>query len=182
MNTVEKSVSNAADAAVKGMFEDIPEKIQDSVKSGNFEFVDLGLGAFELTCFIVPNTPYLLKDNELFVEENIQRNRAFGIETKPGDEVFQVWIAPRNEVFREQDDNWSDHGIPDQWFELFDKENYAPCLLPYSFLKDRKEGESVQLTSSAGFKYRMVFEQLPWRYRRFGRFEEVVGHLHRKSV
>jgi len=173
MNTIEKSVNR---------FEGLPEKLEQAVADGDFKVVNAGLGTFELTVFIVPNDPYVLKDNEMFVDDNIRRNKSFGINTTPDDEVFQVWIFPSNELFYKQNDNWGDHGIPEQWVELFNKEEYAPWVLPHSFLKDKKEGDVVELESASGFRYRMRFEQKPWRYGRFGRFEDVVSGLHRKSA
>jgi len=182
MNKIESVVNRAADNTVKGMFEDIPEKLETAIVEGDFKVVNAGLGTFELTVFIVPNGSYILKENRIMKDENIRRNRSFGIETTENDEVMQTWVFPSNELFYKSNDNWTAHGLPDQFVELFNNEGYAPGVLPYSFLKDKKEGDVVELTTASGFKYRMRFEQIPWRYGRFGRFEEVVGHLHRKSA
>ncbi len=178
MNKIEKSVNR---------FEGLPEKLETAIAEGDFKVVNAGLGTFELTCFIVPNGSYILKENEIFkmgsyIDETVRRNTSFGIKTTPEDEVMQTWIFPSNELFYKSNDNWTDHGLPDQFVELFNNEGYAPAVLPYSFLKDRKEGEVVELESASGFRYRMRFEQLPWRYGRYGRFEDVVRNLHKKSA
>ena len=107
----------------------------------------------------------------------------FGITPVRGAKYVQVWILDRDGG---NDSNWGDHGVPKEYHKLFnftevDEDGYlrayAPKYLPYEFLKDRKEGEEIVLTENDEYIIKLKFEQLPYRYRSFGAFEDVIKAL-----
>lgn len=102
-----------------------------------------------------------------------------------GEPCVQVWIHCPAEGTKS---NWTDHGIPEEYQDVFgwsekDADEdwkvraYAPRSLPMSFLKNFKEGTTIDLKISDDLVVTLTAEQLPYRYGRFGRFEEVLERL-----
>ena len=153
----------------------------------------------ELACFIVPNSNYLCgyghtTDKGEFYDADhalMDRCRKFGFPIERNEETVKVWILDRADFRKNQDNcdsNWTDHGIPHKYLRAFgyraDDENlcysaYAPSRIPYRFLKNMREGDTIMLPSlDPEYIITMTFEQKPYRYRRFGAFEDVVKALH----
>lgn len=132
-----------------------------------------------LDAFIVPNGPSsLLPANPCF-KSSMEKIQEIGIEPVVGEEMIEVWILSRDRHEEGKDSNLTDHG----WFELGSQANafsteYAPGILPYRVLKDVKEGDSIDLVSKSGQKINLRFNQADYRYRRFGKFEEVTEQVH----
>lgn len=159
----------------------VEQTINRAAETPDYHVVNAGLHPeLVLDCFIVPNGTYILKDNEFNCDSFVKTNAAFGIKTEMDDEVFQVWIVPSDPKLQEENNNWTDHGIGSGYDHCFFGVNCAPSVLPYSLLKDKKEGDEVELESNVGFKYKLRFSQLPYRYSRFGSFDEVVNSLHKR--
>lgn len=134
------------------------------------------------TCFIIPNGADRFKACYSRDDYEVQL-KTLGI-SKPDDEepMFQTWF------FSDANDNHTCHGWGEELCARFGigydpkhptyMEYDAPSRMPYSVLKDVKEGDVKEFTAPSGAKIRVKFEQLPWRYGRHGRFEEVVNNLY----
>ena len=90
-----------------------------------------------------------------------------------GDLPVQIWTTGMGS------ENWQDHGIPASISipEVGISPEYFPGYLPYRVVKDLKEGSTLELTWLKGESLRITAAQLPYRYRRFGRFEEALRHV-----
>ncbi len=109
--------------------------------------------------------------------------RPFGIETKLDDIFVQVWIHC------DGSDNLTDHGLSDRQIkELFPSSGqrivddpdgcvFAPGFLPVRLLLNKKEGDTITLTTVDGADWEIKLNQLDYRYGHFGRFEEVLETL-----
>lgn len=143
----------------------------------------------KLSCFIVPNSIKKLGyvtisnvngthiwDKDIYELNRISR---FGIEPVRGARYIQVWIrCPEEGV----ESNWTDHGIPEQYKTVFgyykeSKFAFAPSVLPVNYLMQFREGMIATLFERDNHIVTLKFEQLPYRYGRFGRFEDVVKYL-----
>ena len=143
----------------------------------------------QLSCFVVPNPiqklGYVTISNvngthiwDKDVDE-LERMSKFGVWPVRGARYIQVWIHCPAEG---ENSNWTDHGIPEQYKNMFGYHNadrfaYAPSVLPMKYLMKFKEGETTTLFENDNCIVTLKFEQLPYRYGRFGRFEEVVEKL-----
>ena len=143
----------------------------------------------KLSCFIVPNSirklGYVTISNvngtHLWDKDIDELYRVFSFHVEPvrGAKYVQVWIHCPEEG---ENSNWTDHGIPEQYRLVFgynknDRFAYAPSVLPVKYLMKFKEGEITTLFENDDYIVTLKFEQLPYRYGRFGRFEEVVEKL-----
>ena len=132
-----------------------------------------------LDAFIVPNGSYSLLPTNPCFKSDMERIQEIGIKPEVGEELIEVWILSRDRHEEGKDSNLTDHG----WFELGPQANafsteYAPASLPYSVLKDVKEGDSIDLVSKSGQKINLRFNQADYRYRMYGKFEEVTEKVH----
>lgn len=156
------------------------------IKTGNYAVAHVP-GLFEpieLTCFIVPNQGRKIRQ---FIGSMgsilIKRLKVWGIEADAEDTVLQVWIAPKDPELLADDDNWSDHGVPLEVAAVLTEKDdegrvkhlHAPSFLPLNILETAKEGERKEFLSGNGkVRVGITFEQLPYHYRQFGKFEDVV--------
>lgn len=96
----------------------------------------------------------------------------------PEDDYYvQIWcLTPNTE---NHGSNWNDH------YEMVMPENREdpeaegecfPKYLPVSLFKDKKEGDSITIQTKWG-RVELTLNQLNYRYRRFGRFEDVLKKL-----
>ena len=129
------------------------------------------MNTVNLFAFVVPN-----KIGEFsslyFKDEAAKRAADWGFEVTPDDTAIQVWIGERN---TDSNSNWTDHGIPEEYRNLFTNK-FAPTFLPASMLVNKKEKDSVSLVKG-DVKFNITFLQKPYRYGRFGSFEEVVRDM-----
>ena len=133
--------------------------------------------------FIIPNVPYTkkelgwinIKNWENWAEKTQILLDNFEGNLTVEEPMIQVW-ATNNEC-----DNFTDHlagyarmiGIP-----LEDRrKNKFPTHLPYSLLKDLKEGDTLKLQRKDGVKFELEISQLTTRYPYYGSFEEVLEKL-----
>lgn len=125
-----------------------------------------------LSVFIVPNAG--CAGFALFNWKNeLAKMEALGITASAEEPLYQVWLhCPEKGL-----DNVTDHG----WGGLEDlletETTSAPGFLPAKLLLAVKEGEIRAFTAQNGCEVSLRFEQLPYRYARFGRFEEVAEYL-----
>ncbi len=145
-----------------------------------------------LSCFIVPNS--IRKIGYCTISDvggthiwdmnlsEMERLSHFRFTPIRGARYIEVWIHNPAEG---SNSNWTDHGIPQEYLHLFDYDQneryaHAPNLLPMKFLLNKKEGDEVTLRDDHRALITLKFEQLPYRYSRFGKFEEVVDKLLKK--
>ena len=147
-----------------------------------------------LKCFVVPNPVSFMEDYHQGVNwaEYIRDyNRNIGIEIDDDyDALVEVWIHSTG------NDNNTDHGWDETQLEAlglpadadgtsFKHDAYgrihAPGHLPYKAVAGVVEGETRTFVAPNGCKVNITFEQLPYRYGRFGRFEDVVTELMARS-
>lgn len=154
--------------------------------------------------FIVPNglvskanaiDSHFLSNEEWFKKDLCMSGTAkdlasrWNIQLTPEDRLVQVWIHS------DGCDNLTDHGFDEeQYEELFPKsaqatlvkgesgENWryprlAPNYLPIRLFKDKKEGDTITLTSCDGVEWEIKLEQLPYRYGHRGPFEKCLRSL-----
>ena len=131
--------------------------------------------------FIIPNSGMNLK--YAWDQEQVKRlNRNLGIPVHEDDDLFQVWIHGCGR------DNLTDHGIPKDVRKILGIEGdemwniCAPDLVPFSAFENVKEGDTVTFTAPSGAKVHVKCEQLPYRYRNFGKFETVKTLVLGKTI
>lgn len=131
-----------------------------------------------LSLFIVPNsgTRQDVCLNHI-KRSNKQRLGWLGIPIKDDEVLYQVWMHSPEESI----DNCTDHGYSDRQIKILGLENeeyaFAPHYFPANILLNVKEGEVRSYTAPNGAKINIKFEQLPYRYRRFGAIDEVAKRL-----
>ena len=119
--------------------------------------------------FIIPNMLFKPSSESEFHVEQFNRSIKPKIEAVVGrevstDEVYvQVWAFDPSD----NNSNWADHSWPGEEITRF------PHYLPYKELEGLKEGETIKLESE-NFVISLTADQLGTRYRKFGRFEEVL--------
>ena len=129
-------------------------------------------------CFIVPNQGirFNLIPFDFLKDEAKTRCKQIGIDIPETDNMIPVWIHS------EFEDNCTDHGYSDEeiiGLGLEDPKHdiCAPNYLPYSVLKDVKEGDVKTFKAPNGTLVHIKFEQLPYRYGRFGTFENILEKI-----
>ena len=138
----------------------------------------------ELNAFVVPNSARKFEDFSCCVNQQKSYLANIGMFAKDDKEpLIEVWMHGGGE------DNCTDHGYTKSQLEALglpeDAEGtglghdafgriHAPSYLPYHIVKDVKEGDTREFTAPNGCIVKIKFEQLPYRYRNHGRFEEVV--------
>ena len=145
----------------------------------NNELATINHKNVNLSMFIVPNSGVNEKYRLDFLRDNdIAECERIGIPLKGDEDVFQVWIhCPELGI-----DNCTDHGLGKEIRKrlgLGEEERLcsAPGYVPFSQFEGKKEGETVTFTSPNGTIVNVKLEQLPYRYGRFGSFEEVFQKM-----
>jgi hypothetical protein len=87
-------------------------------------------------------------------------------------QLVQIWATdPKSRKDeKEYSDNWNCHGID------FPKKflmGWFPSYVPYTLLKDKKEGDTVKFTYD-GVDIELTCCQTQYRYARFGKFEDAL--------
>ena len=131
-----------------------------------------------LSLFIIPNSGVALKYC-IGHEQDLQLLKQIGINASAETDCLQVWIhCPEDGL-----DNCTDHGFNARIIDLLglgNEEYYnqrAPGLFPMDILTGVQEGEVREYTAPSGAKVRIKFEQLPYRYGRFGEIQDVAKAL-----
>lgn len=136
---------------------------------------------FQADVFVIPNRFGALDAafDGTFESLNSKLGR-FGIEGfKTMDEkVLQIWIASPEE------DNWNSHGTPDEVTEALGmvdecgkRPNYLSEYFPARYFEGKSEGDVVTITMKNGVNVELTLAQTKYRYRSFGRFEEVFARM-----
>ena len=140
--------------------------------------------------FIIPNTYNVLgtthsrdgrKLDQFFIDQDddtIERSAIkvarLGLDPKftlkKGDKMVQLWMSGGTS------DNWQDHGIPNTIPGT--DEDYLPTYWPARCFEGMKEGDSLTLTIN-GHEVTFLANQLDYRYKRFGAFEEALAYVTR---
>lgn len=131
--------------------------------------------------FIVPNASEAIGS---FCEPEWQMEklrRLLGLKVNYEEKVVQLWMCS------EKCDNWGDQfgGFQSELgVELEDhtRENrllgYFPKYVPAKLLENKKEGDVVEFDCPEyNVKIKLTCKQLDYRYRRFGKFEEVFQYV-----
>lgn len=131
-----------------------------------------------LSLFIIPNSGVALKYC-IGYEQDVKLLKQIGIDATAETNCLQVWIhCPDRHL-----DNCTDHGYDEEIIGALgiEAEEYynqrAPGLFPMDILTDVQEGETREYTAPSGAKVLIKFEQLPYRYGRFGDINNVAKAL-----
>lgn len=131
-----------------------------------------------LSCFIIPNSGVRLKYC-IGYEQDIQLLKQIGVDATAETDCLQVWVhCPEDGL-----DNCSDHGFNARIIKMLGIENEeyynqrAPNFFPMDILTSVHEREVREYTAPNGCKVRIKFEQLPYRYGRFGDINNVAKAL-----
>jgi len=141
----------------------------------------------KITAFAVPNS---ISTFESWIKgcktQEMDYLNNLGMTAKEDEPLLQVWIHGDGA------DNNTDHGWTNHQLDLlglpYDAENtgkkhdavgriHAPSCLPLNVFENAKEGEVRTFKAPNGCIVKLKFEQLPYRYRAFGKFEEITNNL-----
>lgn len=125
--------------------------------------------------FIIPNSAssYSGRDTEDLWDRAQEKHMArFGYIPEKGEKFIQIWaVTPEDE-----DSNWESHYWEFAKLTGIEGDRF-PMYLPYNVIQDLKEGDILELHREDGYVFKIRANQLKYRYRRFGRFEEVLDRL-----
>ena len=123
--------------------------------------------------FIIPNINGTFNKCPDFAQESAQRRFStlgLDIQFEPDDTIVETWCC------NEESDNWHCHGLKINEETL--PVGTFPSDFPARIFKGKKEGEEITLHSTVlNVDFVLKLNQLSYRYRRFGRFEEVLAHV-----
>ena len=124
--------------------------------------------------FIIPTSASEFSDDadDYWSRDINKEMEKFGFTPKPGDKFVEVWAASPDD----ENSNWSAHWWEFQKMTGLENDRF-PLYLPYKFLKNLEEGDTLELRRNDGVTFKITANQLSYRYRRFGRFEKVVNQL-----
>lgn len=133
--------------------------------------------------FIVPNQVTRLERDFTDPEWQMEKlRRLCGIKASYSDRLIQIWITSENT------DNWSDNfggfqkeigkGEPDHKTRDGRLIGYFPKFFPVEVFDKKMEGDEVTLECPEyDITIKLICKQLDYRYKSFGRFEEVYHRL-----
>lgn len=133
--------------------------------------------------FIVPNQVTKLGQGFAYPEFQMEKlRRMCGIKASYDDRMLQVWIVS------EDANNWNDHfgdfqkvaGIEEPDHNTRDGRliGYFPKFFPVEVFDKKMEGDEVTLQCPEyDITIKLTCKQLDYRYKSFGRFEEVYHKL-----
>ena len=126
-----------------------------------------------IAIFIIPNGPRSVRESKM-LDYQIGQLRAieafYSIKLDDDDWLVQFWATDRSD--RSGNGNLNDHGYVDENGDL----HRFPIYIPLSLIKDKQEGDILRINGDQG-RFTLQCLQRPYRYRRFGRFEEVMSDL-----
>ena len=126
--------------------------------------------------FIIPNgmrEASSILDSERRIKEF---NKVTGMRMKRSDLLAEVWVTSNHEL----GDNWQDH---QGWKEICgiedtDYPNLFPLYFPVNILGAFEEGDIIRVSPiGTDVIIELKCNQLGYRYRNFGRFEECLRDL-----
>lgn len=125
--------------------------------------------------FIIPNRIAKSDVNEYLTKHLNRKNEFLGLpEVMVGEKLIQVWFTD------EESENWTSHGkmisgieysedVKEKWFQ-----SLWPGYLKKEMLEGLKEGDKLTLNLKNGVVVELTTNQEGYRYRNFGKFEEVL--------
>ena len=124
--------------------------------------------------FLIPNGLVPVKElrtGSEFAQEQLARiEKFFGITIADDDLLAQFWATDRSD--RSGNSNLNDHGYVTQEGNLY----RFPTYIPVSMIANSKEGDTLRINGDQG-PFTLQCLQKPYRYSRFGKFEEVLKDL-----
>ena len=157
----------------------------------NTRTININAGAF-----IIPNpvgkiNGFIFESDKNFQKELLNIN---GFSVDEEEKCVQLWVHNKEEL---GSDNLNDHGftmeidgeeylfmyfdlnhIPVSMLENVQEGDSIQILIPFRReVRVRRDGEWEEIDMKVVFDTTIKFEQLPYRYGRFGRFEEVLKSL-----
>ena len=167
--------TSTATASVKG-FDKLSEEAQFEIGSKFPVAWDnpKSVARDNVAIFIVPNglVPVReLRSGSDFAQETLEQIESFfGIKLDDDDWLTQFWATDRSD--RSGNSNLNDHGYVTQEGNLY----RFPTYIPVSMIANSKEGDTLRINGDQG-RFTLQCLQKPYRYSRFGRFEEVLQSL-----
>lgn len=124
--------------------------------------------------FIIPNVNGKFKDCTDFAQECAQiRFEGLGLDLRfePDDTLVETWCCNK------ESDNWHCHGLKING-ETTLPVGCFPSDFPARIFMGKKEGDKITLHSTVlNVDIELTLNQLAYRYRNFGPFEEVLTHV-----
>lgn len=144
--------------------------------------------------FVIPNDQTTIIENEnhtpdkydkMYLDHLQNRANKIGLTVngekvifKTNEPIIQVWWTGSGST------NWADHGLPEELCGSAPNATEEECLhrdfmvgsLPYHLIENLKEGETLEVEIN-GKKTTVAANQLNYRYRRFGKFEEALEKI-----
>jgi len=125
--------------------------------------------------FIIPNINDRFNECPDFSKESIQRrldSLGLEIQFEDDDTLVETWCCSK------ESNNWHCHGLKNNRGATLFSVGSFPSVFPARIFKGKKEGDTVTIHSTAlNVDFELTLNQLSYRYRRFGRFEEVLAYV-----
>ena len=122
-----------------------------------------------------------------FEDAEIKKNAGLGITLNRGDQMAQIWWVSSDVLTKENpsdyDQSWADHEfvpaeLPEGWVKAHKSghtHGIFPDFIPASLLADKKEGDTLTFRfADTDVDLEVTCLQLPYKYARYGKFEEAL--------
>ena len=124
--------------------------------------------------FIIPNINDKFSECPDFSKGSIQRrldSLGLGIKFEDNDTMVETWCCNK------ESDNWHCHGLKLERGATLSVGSF-PTYFPARIFKGKKEGDTVTIHSTVlNVDIELTLNQLAYRYKRFGPFEEVLAYV-----
>lgn len=110
-----------------------------------------------------------------FLNRAIDEWKRFGINVSDERKFIEIWAS------NSQVDNFADHHrkfaeMTGGTKALHKTRDSFPKYFPFSLIKGLKEGQKLTITRDDGLKVTLKADQSNYRYRTFGKFEDVISN------
>ncbi len=133
-----------------------------------------------VTMFVVPNSATTIdkapEGLAFMVEKNINKLALFGIDYQRNEPGVEVWVYCPDDKAATGNDNWTDHGIGDNYHDMFTATNedvYAFNRIPLSAIAGKKEGDVLTYINPLGNVINITLQQMGHRYCEHGGFDAL---------
>ena len=126
-----------------------------------------------IAIFIVPNRLKPVREMKIveFYRDRLKKIEAFyGLTLDDNELMVEFWATDRSD--RSGNSNLNDHGYVTKGGNLY----RFPTYIPLSLIRDKQEGDILRIDGAQG-AFTLQCLQKPYRYSRFGKFEEVLSGL-----
>ena len=124
--------------------------------------------------FIIPNINGTFEKCPDFAQESAQRrltSLGLDLQFEPDDTIVETWCCNSGS------DNWHCHGLKPERGATLSVGSF-PTYFPARIFKGKKEGDTVTIHSTVlNMDFELTLNQLAYRYRRFGPFEEALAYV-----